>query len=159
MTGSFTVGIFLVSVCAAIVSFLSPDGEMKKYVRLVASLAVLASIAVPLIFTAAKLPAELSPDDFTAMKFDGGGSFDIISLSAAEIEKSVKSMVASEFSLDEETVSVDVRLSAADTSAVEISGVEVTVPPGVDKAAVMEYVNGLFKNTTSVYVKEGVGGG
>lgn len=154
MTKSWIIGIFLVTVCSAMITLMSPDGEMKKYVRLVASLSVLASIAIPLVFAASKLRYDISIENPSEIDSVSESGFDIISLSAKEIEKSVGDHVATGFSLQRDDVFVTAELDGSDMTAVEIKRVEISVPHGADIRAVKEYVSGLFNGKISVDVKE-----
>ena len=147
------VSILLVVISSAIVSFISPDGEMKKYVKLVSTLAVLAAIVVPVVQSLVKLPEKIefevapSGEEYSA-------KFDIIKASKEKIEQSVKAEVCNEFSLADSDVSVIVTLDDSDTAAIKIEHIRVTVPRSAGGARVEKFVLSLMKNTTKVTVEE-----
>ena len=150
---SHVTAVLLITVAAAIVSLISPEGEMKKYVKFVASIAVLASIAVPIVASITKLP-----DAISEIKADGVGNiqaeFDLISASSEKIEQSIVQMISNEFIIDSEKVSAHLTLDSSDTAAIKILRVSVFVPPGTDTESVRSYVIKLMKNTCDVDVTE-----
>ena len=146
--------ILLISVSAAIVSFMSPDGEMKKYVDLIARLGVLAAIAVPIIAGITNIPYRISEYEEIQQTEYQSGEYDVISLAKANIESSVAERVEAEFGLKKGSVGVFVELDASDISSIDILSINVTVPRGTDKTSVKNYVLKLFENTSSVSVKE-----
>lgn len=151
---SGAAALVAISVSAAVVTLLSPDGEMKKYIKLLSTLAVLAAIAVPVASTLAGLPDAIA--NIEEMDFGGetGSDFDAVALSKAQIEKSVAEQIEARFSLDTGSVKVAAMLDASDTSAIVIEKVSIGVPRGTDTAKVKTFADELFKNTTEVTVYE-----
>lgn len=150
--------LLAVSVSAAVVTLISPDGEMKKYIRFISALVVLAAIAVPVTSTLADLPQMI--ESIEEMDFGGNvdAQFDAVALSRAQIEKSVAEQVAAHLGLDTAEIEISAELDASDTSAIVITKVSVGVPRGTDVEKVRSFVGELFKNTTDVEVY-GVGDG
>lgn len=151
----FGIGtVLFVSVSAAIVSMISPNGEMKKYINLIATLAVLASIAVPIAATVKNIPrtfSEIAETDIVGVE---SPDFDIVSLSKKEIEDHVSSEVELKFKYPDGSVKTSVSLDAADTSKIEITLVSVGIPSSADIPIVREYVTSLFKGLVPVSVYE-----
>ena len=150
--------LFAVTVSAAVVTLMSPEGEMKKYIKLISALVVLAAVAVPVASTLADLPETIANIEETNFGGEIDANFDVVALSKAQIEKSVAEQVAAEFGIDASAIEVDAELDASDTAAIVITKVSVGVPRGADAAKVKAFVGGLFKNTTNVEVY-GVGDG
>ena len=154
MINGWIGALILVSVSAAVVSFVSPDGEMKKYVELIARLCVLAAIVIPAVAAIKNIPVQIPEYEELAFDQYATGERDVISLTKANIESSVASRVEERFGLQKGSVTVEATLDASDTSAVDIIGIAVSVPPGTDADAVKSFVLKLFENTTDVVIKE-----
>lgn len=154
MTLSSGVGaLVVISVSAAVVSLMSPDGELKKYINLVSVLAVLASLAVPVAAALGNVPEIVA--GFEEADFDGAaGGFDAVAAAKAQIEKSTAEQVEAEFSLEHGSVSVDILLDARDLSSIDIKKITVTVPRGTDGERIERFVCGLYLNTAVVEVRD-----
>lgn len=160
MTLSSVAGaIVVISVSAAVVSMMSPDGELKKYINFVSVLAVLAALAIPVAAALGNVPdivSELEEIDFGGAE---GGDFDAVELSRCQIEKSTAEQIEARFSLKSGSVKVDVTLDSGDVSAIDITNISVGVPRGVGKEKVRAFVTELYKNTAAVDVYEVDDGG
>ena len=146
--------LVLISVSAAIVSLMSPEGELKKYINLVSALVVLAALAVPVAAALGNVPdmvTRLEEIDFDSA---ATGDFDAVALSKTEIEKRTAEQIEARFSLPRGSVGVDVTLDASDRSAIDITRVTVGVPRGTDAEKVKKYVAELYKNTAAVTIYE-----
>ena len=146
--------LLAVSFSAAVVTLMSPEGEMKKYIKFISALVVLAAIAVPVASTLADLPRMIESIEETDFGGNVDAQFDAVALSKAQIEKSVAEQVAAKFGLDAAEIEVSAELDAADTSAIVITKISVGVPRGADGEKIKAFVDALFKNTTNVEVNK-----
>lgn len=151
--------LVVISVSAAVVSMMSPDGEIKKYINLVSVLAVLAALAVPVASALGSVPDMVAK--LEEINFDGASDvgFDAVELSREQIEKSTAEQIEARFGLDRGSVSVTVTLDAGDRSAIDITGISVGVPRGASAEKVRAFVTELYKNTAAVDVYEVDDGG
>lgn len=152
MTGHIT-SVLLIAVAAALISVISPEGEMKKYVKLVSSLAVLAAIIVPMVMSISKLPGMIGESVIQSSAAPPAAGFDLIGESAKKIERSISEQVKNEFGISGD-VGASVVLDKSDETEIKILRVILTVPCGTDTAAVREYVLNIMKNTSDVEVRE-----
>lgn len=146
--------LVMISVSAAIVSLMSPDGELKKYINFVSALVVLAALAVPVASSLGNVPEMVTR--LEEIDFDGAekGDFDAVALSKAEIEKRTAEQIEARFSLPRGSVGVDVTLDDGDRTAIDITRISVGVPRGTDAEKVKKYAEELYKNTAQVAVYE-----
>ncbi|MBR6051967.1 MAG: stage III sporulation protein AF [Clostridia bacterium] len=146
--------LVMISVTAAIVSLMSPDGELKKYINLVSVLVVLAALAVPVAAALGNVPDMVTRIEEIDFDSAATGNFDAVTLSKAEIEKRTAEQIESRFSLARGSVGVDVTLDDSDRTAIDITRISVGVPRGTDREKVRKYVEELYKNTAQVTVYE-----
>lgn len=147
---SGAAALVMISVSAAVVSLMSPEGEIKKYINLVSVLVVLAAIEVPVASALGNVPNMVT--QFDEINFDGAkaGKFDAVALSKAEIEKRTAEQVEAHFSLPRGSVKVEATLDDGDMTAIEIKRISVGAPRGTDGEKVKKYVIELYKNTVDV---------
>jgi len=148
------IAILLIAVSASIVTLVSPNGEMKKYVDLIARLCVLAALAVPIVAGVTNIPHKIAEFEQVRIEENESVESEIVSLTKANIESGIAENVEAEFGLQKGSVAVSVTLDTSDYSAIDIVNIEIILPSGSDKTSVRDYVNKLFKKTTAVSVKE-----
>lgn len=146
--------LVMISVSAAIVSMMSPDGELKKYINFVSVLVVLAALAVPVASALGNVPDMVTR--LEEIEFDSAatGDFDAVALSKAEIEKRTAEQIEAHFSLPRGSVIAKVSLDDSDRTAIDITRISVGVPRGTDTEKVRKYVYELYKNTVEADVYE-----
>ena len=151
---SGVVALVAISVSAAVVSLMSPDGEIKKYINLVSVLAVVASLAVPVASALGNVPDIVAR--FEEIDFDNGaaGGFDAVELSRAQIEKSTAEQIETNFGFERGSVDVDVVLDKSDVSSIGIISVTAGVPRGADTEKVRAFLREIYKNTAEVAIYE-----
>lgn len=132
---SYIYSLATVATAAGIVTALAPDGgQLKKYVKYVASLCVLVMLALP----AQNMIAALSDgvgevvaalgSDYSAGETAGDADELVLAQTKANIEKTLALLLSAKLDCDEESVSVKVTLDTSDKKAVKINKVSARAP-------------------------------
>ena len=143
--------VLLISVCSAVVSMIAPRGEIKKYIKLICSLAVVASLALPVISAVLTVrDVEYLPPDASG---DVAGDVSaILEYAKQNIEKNTASKIEAEFGIS--GVGVFAVLDPSDLSSIDITELYITVPRGTNIRAVENYILQMRLCTGTVTVKE-----
>ena len=152
--------IIVITAVSGILLTAAPEGNMKKYIQFVISVCVLAAVVAPMISMISDLPKTIKLKE---LEYEAAGSEEaenienaVVSASKREIEEAISSLVHTKFGIDKKEIDVEIRLDAADLSAIEITEIHVTIPKrkGVDAKKIRAYLEEMFLGKSAVYVTE-----
>ena len=150
------VAIVTVCIAAGLVVRLSPEGNLKKYLKYIVSLCVLAAILSPI----AKLPDVIDLGD--------GFSFDyseeelseeerremILNAEKEKISDAMRDLISEKWKLEKEAVDVTLTLDSDNISAVEIRRIDIKIKGEAKRDEIEKYIDEMFYGTASVSVAE-----
>lgn len=154
---AYAIALVTVCVCAGLVTQLAPEGELKKYLRYIVSLCVLAALISPVISVFVSLPELAEKIETTSDSgFTESESYEeqLISVRKKAVEDSIKSLIAAKFSLPEEKISLSIEIDAKNVSAIEIKAINIVLYCQADKNGITAYVSEMFYGTAKVTVTE-----
>ena len=145
--------VFLISVSAAIITQMSPDGELRKYIRFIAGLSVIASIAFPIISVVRSLPDKMENISSEANEMPEFDNMEIVSAAVRNIELELCADIEAEFGLEKESVTAEVLIDASDLSNILITDINIILPRGVG-GNVRGYVYRMFRGEPRIRITE-----
>ena len=157
----FVLSVMTVCVIAGVATGLSPEGAMKRYIKYIVSLCVLAAIMTPVICVFSSLPSygEAIPELF------GGGEAarddaeeKLIETQKKAVEQSIKNVISERFGIDSGSITVEITIDATNKSAIEIRGINITVGAKCRAEEIRAYIDEMFYGTARVIVTEAFDG-
>lgn len=157
----FVLSVLTVCVISGVAVGLAPEGSIKKYIKLIVSLCVLAAILTPLIGIVSSIPSvgdEIS--EIFGKKEEEDGAYDEKQIEAqkAAVEAAVCDVVASKFGIDKKAISVSLTIDAQNISAIEIREIKINIKGKCNTAEIANYIGEMFYGTAKVTVTEGSDG-
>ena len=157
----FVLSVLTVCVISGVAVGLAPEGSIKKYIKFIVSLCVLAAILTPLIGVISSIPSvgEESSEIF-GKKGEESGEYGEKQIEAqkAAIEAAICDIVSSKFGIDKGAVSVSITIDAQNISAIEIREIKINVKSKCNTAEIENYIGEMFYGTARVTVTEGSDG-
>lgn len=132
---SYIYSLAVAASAAGLATALAPDGgQLKKYVKYIASLCVLVMLALP----AKNMIAALTDGVGEAMAALGAeyradeAEYDaealLLAQAKANVEASLAALLSAKLDCDEESVSVNVTLDASEPSSIKVSRINASAP-------------------------------
>lgn len=154
--GNFAAAVLSVCIAAGAVVRISPEGSIKKYLKHLVSLCVLAAILAPFV---TGMNALVSFDggvfpDFEEELSGGGGEKYVIEAKKAEIEEAICSLISSKWGIDKGKIAVRLTLDKSNVSAIEIRKIDVKISGKTNAEEIREYIDEMFYGTAGVTVSE-----
>lgn len=143
----------MISATVAVVTLISPSGEMKKYIDLIAALCVIAAIAVPIISAVPSLSLDHDIAWGEDIEIENGHS-GVVYEATEIIEKRTAADIAAKFNIDIGDIDVCIVLDTTELSSIDITDVYITLPRGHNIADLKKYTEELFLNTAAVHITE-----
>ena len=128
--GGWLYAIFAVSLGVGAAELLAPLGELRRYVKYVASLVVALSLVAPLSGFLSGL------DELALGEYDGGSGDAVAAAGIAAIEDGIADEVEARFGI---TVGVSV-IAICESDVYSVDSVLLSLPAEADEAAVCDYV-------------------
>lgn len=135
--GGWLYAIFAVSLGVGAAELLAPLGELRRYVKYVASLVVALSLVAPLGgFLSGLGELTLGLDELALGEYDGGSGDAVAAAGIAAIEDGIADEVEARFGI---TVGVSVS-AVCESDVYSVDSVLLSLPAESDEAAVCDYV-------------------
>lgn len=132
---SFIYSLAVVAAAAGIATAIAPDsGQLKKYVKYVASLCVLVMIVMPAKNVISALSEGVGEtmaaleSDYAAQAAETDAGSLVMAQTKANLEKTLALMLAAKLDCEETQVSVEVTLDASDEEYIKVENVNVLAP-------------------------------
>lgn len=154
--GNLAAAVLSVCIAAGAVIRISPDGSIKKYLKYLVSLCVLAAVLSPLIDgvgTMLSFDGNISVGEGDSMGAPHGGEY-IIDAEKAEIEEAICSLIASKWRLEKEKICVSLTLDKSNISAIEIRKIDIKIKGVAKTEEIRRYIDEMFYGTAGVTVSE-----
>lgn len=150
---SLISSVFLISVSAALVTQMSPEGELRKYIRFIAGLSVIASIAFPIISVVKSLPDRINSISSDVVEMAEFDNMEIINAAVDNIERELCSDIEAEFGFEQGSVAAEVLVDASDLSNILITDINIILPRGFN-GNVRGYVYRMFRGEPIIRITE-----
>jgi len=150
---SLISSVFLISVSAALITQLSPEGELRKYIRLIAALSVIASIAFPVISVIRSLPDQIDGISSEVVEIAEFDNTEIISAAARNIERELCADIEAGFGFEKGSVAAEILVDAGDPSNIIITDINIILPRGFS-GDVRGYVYRMFRGGPRIRITE-----
>ena len=128
---NFVITLLSVAFLNGAIGMISPDGDIKKYVRLTGALCILAAIVSPLYFAISSGELDLS-EDFMDQVLEDEASYEsqyesaLVDAGESSISEAVKKSLCTELGMNETSFGVKVRI-IEDEGEYRIENVEVAL--------------------------------
>ncbi len=147
---SYLLTAMLASLAASLLIRIT-DEVYRKYVRLIAGLALLLLLVKPLFTLADAVTDGLNDwERLPEATDDGGEQGAFIGEMGRTMSREVGDLIARRFGLSRDTVSVKLTLDLSDLSAISIYRIEVTVTSDCDADLIREYLEESFDCSAEV---------
>lgn len=134
---------------------LSPEGEMKKYIRYICLLCTAAAICIPTVQVIGGISGYIS-DIGDDAAYETGENHDaegiLIERTRKNIAASVRNYVCEKYGIERESVSVGVTLDGSDTSSVEIKKLTLTLPKSAPAEKIKAELDEMFLHKTEIEI-------
>lgn len=157
----FVFSLLTVCVISGIATGLSPEGTMKRYIKYIVSLCVLAAIITPVISIFSSLPmqgeelSELFGDHGEAT---GDSEEKLIETQKKAVEQAITDVVSNKFGIDKGKLTVGIKIDATNKSAIEIREINIVCRVVCRKEEIRNYIEEMFYGTARVTVTEALDG-
>ncbi|MGM9664654.1 MAG: stage III sporulation protein AF [Eubacteriales bacterium] len=135
---------------------LSPEGEMKKYIRYICLLCTAAAICIPGVKIIGGLSGYVA-DIKSGAVYETGGQADaekiLIEQTRQNIASSVRNYLCEKYGYEKDSVCVEVLLDESDISAVEIKKLTVTLPSDAKAEKIKADLEEMFLGKTEIAVE------
>ncbi len=158
----FAISVLTVCVISGIVTGISPEGAMKKYINYIVSLCVLAAIITPVISIFSSVPqySEEIEHIFEKQKeTDSDAQAKLIEAQKAAVETAIRDTIVKKFGMEEDCVFVRITIDATNRSAIEIRCIDISVKGKCPSGEIKKYIEEMFYGTAKVTVSEVGDGG
>ena len=145
--------VFLISVSAAIITQMSPEGELRKYIRFIAGLSVIASIAFPIISVVRSLPDKIESISSEVVEMAEFDNMEIVSAAVDNIERELCADIEAEFGFEKGSVIAEVLVDTGDLSNILITDINIILPRGFS-GNVRGYVYRMFRGEPRIRITE-----
>ncbi|MBO5778122.1 MAG: hypothetical protein J6R82_00995 [Clostridia bacterium] len=137
---SYLLTAMLASLAASLLIRIT-DARHRSYIRYIAGLALLLLLTMPLLSLVQTLGEEFNDIDFTPeIENATDGREEFIGNLGQTMSRQIGDLVATQFRIPREAISVKLTLDLADLSAISIYRIDVTVKAHCDVAAVDRYL-------------------
>lgn len=158
---SYALAIVTVCVSAGLVTQIAPEGQLKKYIKYIISLCVLAALIAPVISVFGGLPEYA--DKFGEIleqqtEDDSGAKKQLIETQKNAVQEAIRSLISTKYSIKKENIEVKIKINSDNSEAVEIKEIFITVKEYADIQAIKNYINEMFYGTAKITVMEADGG-
>lgn len=143
---SYFLTLFGVTLTAALVNVISPEGVMKKHIELICSICVIAAVAVPVVKGILTVDMEniniVLEEEFETDDYDEIYNQNLLNTNKAAAEEMLKNELAQTLAVNSEGIDVDLVISQSDGSA-RIESVKVFIAPeavSADPQKIKKYV-------------------
>ena len=148
-----------VSVCvgAGVITQIAPEGALKKYLKYIVSLCVLAAMLSPLIKAFGVIAREDLSVTFDAEDTNGQKAAEdiVIENGKSRIEDAIRSEISKKWEISYDDVSVEITLDVSNKQAIEIKNIKINVAGVTNTNEIKDYISKLFYGTANVSVSEG----
>ncbi len=148
--------ILLMTVVSGVLLLLAPDGNVKKHIRFLVSVCLVAAVSVPLLAAVRELPALIEAEEASLTVEEEAvkerQSTRVVEASKGQIEQAIASYLCARYGRTPDGVSVSVTLDASDLSAVEITSIRVALADGRDGEAIAADLRKLFLERSEIEV-------
>lgn len=152
----FIKSFCVVAVSGGLAMLISPEGNVKKYVKFIISLCVVCALLSPILSFSGKLPQYLENIEFEVQKEAEDVSVEVysdVALVAKEnIEAEVENLLASNFDYEKEDIYVVATLDCTNLSAIKITDITVFLADIGKKDDVSDYLSELFLQTANIHI-------
>lgn len=150
----FIYGFISICVGAGVVTRLAPDGTIKKYLKYIVSLCVLAAMLSPLINAfgiIAKVDTSIIFDD---VQYESKQSAEeiLVENEKKRIENAIEDDIERRWNMENGSVSANVSINTQNLQAIEINEIKITLADMAKCDEIREYIDGLFYGTAKVTV-------
>ena len=158
----FIKSFCIIAISSGLAMALSPEGNMKKYIKYLVSLCVVCALLSPFLSFAQKAPKlltnfEMEIKDVSADVKDEAQT-NVALIAKQNIENELSSLLSANFGFKEDDIYIVLTIDSVDVSAVKITDVTVFLCDVAKKEEISEYISELFLNTVNLHImKKGVG--
>lgn len=134
---------------------LSPEGEMKKYIRYICLLCTAAAICIPTVQVIGGISGYIADiGDGTAYETgeDPDAEGILIEQTRKNIAASLRNYISEKYGIAKESISVDVTLDGSDTSSVEIKKLTLTLPKNAPAEKIKAELDEMFLHKTEIEI-------
>lgn len=148
--------IIVITAVSGLLFTAAPEGNMKKYIKFVISVALVAALTVPLLSIAASLPKVLLSGSVPAEvgAAEGRAENILVDASKKELEDAIVSYVAEKYGLLRGQMRCDLVLDTSDISAIRIVKIRLIVPRGCDKEEIRRGLSEMFLYQSEIEIGE-----
>lgn len=149
--------IIVITAVSGLLLTAAPEGGLKKYLKFIISVALTASLLVPLLSVAVSLPkvflgaSGLGDGGETAVT---AGESALLDVSAKELEGAICDYVANKYGLDRGQLRCRVTLDASDTSAVRIVKIRLFLPQDCRREEIRRALLEMFLYQSEIEIGE-----
>lgn len=149
-----------VLVVSGIVISLSPEGNLKRYIRYICMLCLTASLCVPILSTLSSIPGRITDMSEKYGEVSGeesriGAEELMIAETKKQIEESLLAYVCDKYGLSREKTAVEIFLQTDDIESIEITEVTVTLADASRAEAIRADLYEMFLRKTLITVRKG----
>ncbi len=152
----FVKSFCVVAISGGLAMLISPEGQVKKYVKYIISLCMVCALLSPILSFAQKVPEYIEKMDFEAEKKVGAVSASIsseVALTAkGNIETEVENLLAAQFGYAAEEIYVVATIDYMDVSAVKITDIAVYLSNIEEQEEINTYLSELFLQTANIHI-------
>lgn len=157
----FVLSLLSVCVISGIATGLSPDGTMKRYIKYVVSLCVLAAIITPVISVFTSI--NIYEDELTELFGEHAETTDnaekrLIETQKKAIEEAIADIISNKFGIGKDKVTVETEIDATVKSAIEVRKIMITVRERCRAEEIRNYIEEMFYGTARVTITEALNG-
>ncbi len=146
----------IVAIAGGIVMLISPEGNVKKYIKFIVSLCVVASLISPVFSISERLPEYLENIESETIKESQDLSKEVyadVALTAKKnIEEEVEELIVLNFNFTKEDVYVVATIDSTDITAVKITDITIFLSDTSCKDDIKDYLSELFLQTVNINI-------
>ncbi len=152
----FIKGSCVVAISGGLAMLISPEGRIKRYVKLIISLCMVSALLSPIMSLSSELDGYI---DKIKLGYDDKAQSDYAAAEATvaatareNIEIELASLICAEFGFDEGEVNIIVTIDSADISAVKITDITVFLSDTQKGEEIERRLSELFLNTANIHI-------
>lgn len=152
----FIKGACVVAISGGLAMLISPEGKIKRYVKLIISLCMVSALLAPLMSLSSELEGyidNIKLESADKAQSDYAAAEAMVTATAREnIETELKELIHAEFGFKEDEVYIVVTIDSEDISALKITDITVFLSDTQKSEEIERRLSELFLNTANIHI-------